>query len=128
MINQARVTRLGFFHLNLADTSSIVHFGDGGIEEPASRVIALQRAIPVFDHDETRFASYGIFTRPLLKLLPNTNVNMQVNNFDSEIQIGAVKVVLSSSSSIIRAGSGGFHEAESRIKHIRQYNNIRDIS
>ena len=118
----ARSTNIGPVYVNTVGTASIAHFGDNGTTRLLSRVIAVQRAVTRFDHDETRFASYELFARPLLELDTGLNVAFSKQDCVPEIRIERLNVIALASSSLLRAGVGGPFEAESRIKDIRQYN------
>ncbi|WP_276352002.1 spore germination protein GerPE [Cohnella caldifontis] len=101
---------------------AVMQVGDNGVSNPWDWSIALQRAIPDFYGDETRFASYSLFFRPLPAWLPAPDVGTESGGPPAEIRVGPVKVITASASILIRIGCSGGHSAESRILHIRQYN------
>lgn len=102
--------------------AAVVQVGDNGTSDLWDYAIALQRAIPDFAGDETRFASYPIFFLPIPVWPPVPSDCMSASGPGSEIRVGRVKVVTHTASSLIRIGSAGPLRAESRIKHIRQFN------
>lgn len=57
------------------------------------------------------------------KIQPSVDVIFQSRSTDP-ITIGFVKTFGVSASSLLRAGSGGAFNAESRIKHTRIFNNL----
>lgn len=125
MSTQTRTTILGCMFLNTVSSSSVVEFGDSGEADLTSRVLAIQRAIPNYEEDEFRFAAYPIFFLPKLTLQPCTEVSFHSCS-PSPIQVGSIRSLGVSASSLLRVGCGGPLQAESRIKHIRHFNN-RDI-
>lgn len=126
---QSRNTTLNCIFVNTVSTSGMVQFGDNQETNLKSRALAVQRAIANYEDDEFRFASYPIFSLPKLTLEPCVSVSFiscspQPN---ANIRVGFVRTLGVSASSLLRVGTSGPIQAESRIKHIRQYNN-RDIS
>jgi Protein of unknown function (DUF2772). len=123
MRNESRTTRIGCVVLNTVGSSSIAHFGDNETTSLKSRAIAVQRAIANVEKDEFRFASYGIFARPLLQL--STGVTVETRMADRcppDIEIGCLDVTALSSSALLRAGCGGPLTAQTRVLHIRHFN------
>ncbi|WP_130608115.1 spore germination protein GerPE [Cohnella abietis] len=117
-----RRTTLRCLFVNTVSTSGIVQLGDTCEVSLTSKALAVQRAIPDFQNDEFRFASYSIFTRPKLTLQPCNSVAFNSECPLSNIHVGEVRTLGVSASSILRVGCGGPLQAISRIKHIRQYN------
>lgn len=123
MTKPTRGTKIGRLFVNTVGTSSVAHLGDnGGSTDLKSRAIAVQRAVPEFDHDETRFAAYKLFTRPVYQLETGINVELRTEGCAPDIRIGCIDVTALSSASLLRAGCGGPLSATARIKHIRQFN------
>lgn len=117
-----RTTAIGRIYVNTVGTSSVAHFGDNGTTKLSSRALAVQRAVPEYAHDETKFAAYRIFTRPLLELNTGVSVDFSKEDRESEIRIGCLRAVALSASSLLRAGVTGPFVARTRIKHIRNFN------
>lgn len=117
-----RTTVIGRLYVNTVGTSSVAQFGDNGTTRLTSRALAVQRAVPEYSHDETKFAAYRIFTRPLIEL--DTGLSVEFGKVDCvpEIRIGCLRAVALSASSLLRAGVTGPFAAETRIKHIRNFN------
>jgi spore germination protein PE len=123
---QCRNTTLGSLYVNSVSSSSIVQLGDNDFSTLSNKVLAVQRAIPNFEDDEFRFASYRIYFLPKLTLQPCVAVAFQSCSSLPNIQVGTVYLLGVTASSNLRVGCGGPLIAESRIKDIRQFNS-RDI-
>lgn len=123
---QSRNTTLKCLFVNTVSTSGIVQFGDNQETNLKSKALAVQRAIPNYEDDEFRFASYPIFSLPKLTLEPCATVNFTSCSpaSNSNFRVGFVRTLGVSASSLLRVGTSGPLQAESRIKHIRQYNNV----
>lgn len=122
MTVQWRLSNVGFLKVNQTLFASVIQVGDNDISQLFSRVIAVQRMIPNFYRDETRFAAYPIFFRPLLELRAEPEGSLFSRSRGAEIRVDTVKVLTHNASSLIRIGSSHAVVAESRIKHIRQFN------
>lgn len=117
-----RTTKIVTIFLNTIGSSSVAQFGDNGETKLKSRAIAVQRAIPTYEQDEARFASYDIFTRPLLQLNTGLAVEFRTDDSPPDIEIGCIDVTALSSSALLRAGCSGPLTAETRILNIRHFN------
>lgn len=119
-----RLTSIGWFYLNIASFAASLQFGDTlGSVNLKNRVLAIQRAVARFEDDELRFASYPLFFLP--NPVPTTppEAAMTSTSRTGAIEIGAVKILGVTASSLVRAGNGhGPHISESRIHHFRHYN------
>jgi spore germination protein PE len=120
---QCRNTTLGNLFVNSVSSSSIVQLGDNDYSNLSNKVLAVQRAIPNFEDDEYRFASYRIFYLPKLTLQPNVAVAFQSRSPLPNIQVGSVEMLGVTAASYLRVGCGGPLVAESRILDIRHFNN-----
>jgi spore germination protein PE len=103
-----------------------VQLGDSRKNDLSSKALAIQRAVPNNSEDEYRFASYRIFSLPKLTLLPCATVDFQSQSPLPCLQVGSVRTLGVSASSLLRVGNGGPLQAITRIKHIRHFND-RDI-
>lgn len=106
--------------------SSIVQFGDRGEATPKLKALAVQRAIDHTKAGSVYFESYPIFSRPLPKLVDpeaeaRYDVCIQRVNHCPRIKVGCVYVTAVGSTASFLAGNAMRTTAESRIKHIRQY-------
>jgi len=119
-----RRTDIGRVYLNTVGTASVAHFGDNGATRLKSRAIAVQRAIALYDHDETRFAAYSLFAREPLELDTGLEVAFDKAPCEPDLRIGCLKVIALASSSLLRAGTSGPLVSQTWIKHIRQFNNL----
>lgn len=117
-----RTTVIDRIYVNTVGTSSVAHFGDNGTTRLTSRALAVQRAVPEYAHDETKFAAYRLFTRPILELDTGIRVDFRKEDGVPEIQIGCLRAVALSASSLLRAGETGPFVAQTRVKHIRNFN------
>lgn len=122
---QCRNTTLGSLFVNSVSSSSIVQLGDNDYSNLSNKVLAVARAIPNFEDDEYRFASYGIYFLPKLTLQPRVAVDFQSRSPLPNIQVGTVYLLGVSASSYLRVGCGGPLKAESRILDIRHFNNLK---
>ncbi len=122
MRKEQRTTRILSIALNTVGSSSIAQFGDNKQADLKSRAIAVQRAIPNYEQDEARFASYGLFARPLLQLNTGLTVETRMDRSPPDIEIGCIDVTALASSALLRAGCGGPHAAQTRVLHIRHFN------
>ncbi|WP_027085097.1 spore germination protein GerPE [Cohnella panacarvi] len=119
-----RTTRIVSIALNTVGSSSVAQFGDNNATNLKSRAIAVQRAVANNDEgDDVRFASYGLFTRPLLQLHTGITVGTRIDRPSPDIEIGCIDVTALSSSALLRAGCGGPLTAQTRVLHIRHFNN-----
>lgn len=123
MLQSRNITIRSLF-LNTISQSAVVQLGDHANAQLKSRAIAVQRAIPDSVADEFRFASYPIFFRDPLVLKPCRPLQFQTLHTASGIRVGTIESLGVSSSSYLRAGTGGTLSAVSRVKHIRQFNNL----
>jgi len=132
MIPQVRNTFIGCLFLNTVSLSGILQLGDSARVSLTSKAIAVQKAIPTFEDDEFRFAQFSIFFLPKLTLHPCVTASLQMDSpLPADIHIRSIRALAVSSASLFRVGCGGPLQAESRIMHIRNYNNNnknRDIS
>ncbi|MFC5701089.1 spore germination protein GerPE [Cohnella faecalis] len=124
---ESRCSRADCILINSVSLASVVQFGDNCKTELRSRALAVQRAVTDFEQDEARFASYGVFFRPELRLSGCTDVRFHSRSDGSSICVRSLYTLAVSASSLIRFGSGESHRAVARIKHIRQFNDNRDI-
>ncbi|XID94098.1 spore germination protein GerPE [Paenibacillaceae bacterium WGS1546] len=117
-----RTSIVGWIYVNSIGSSGTMQLGDGGKTDLKSKALAVQRAIPNNFDDEFRFASYPLFYKPALRLLPSQAVVMNSASSWPTINIGSIYALGVSDSALLRAGCGGPVRAESRIKHIRNFN------
>ena len=118
-----RTAIAGAVRINAALDSSIVQFGDGENTHLKTSAIAVQRAIPQYQGDETRFASYPIFFLPEPRPAGPPGGFLIRTRPCSKIRIGTIEAIAVRSTSVLRIGNTGNLEAHSRIHHIRHFNN-----
>ncbi|MBW5446812.1 spore germination protein GerPE [Cohnella sp. CFH 77786] len=119
---QKRLSRVGSLRIDSLLFSTVAQLGDNVFTELNSKAIALARAIPDFEGDETRFAAYPIFFLPLRELRGGPTVRFSSRSPCGEIHVGSVRAVVAGTSCLLRLGTSETFFAESRIKHIRQFN------
>lgn len=122
MTGSCRLSIIGIMKLDTVSDASVVQLGDSCCVELNERAIALQRRIPDFYKDETKFAAYRIFSMPLPIWGQAPDAVLTRRNRASDIRVGEIRINAVSASSYIHAGSAVTLSAKSRIKHIRQYN------
>ncbi len=120
---QGRNSTLDFLFVNTVGSTGIVQLGDGVETTLRSKAIAVQRAIPNYVDDEFRFAAYPLFFLPKKWLQPCVDVEFQSVSPLPNIHVGLIRTLGVSASSLLRIGLSGPIKAESRIKHIRHFNN-----
>jgi len=122
MTDPSRLSVIGEVKINTALDACIVQFGDTFDSDTIDYAIALQRQIPNFRGDETRFASYPIFSLPLPRIQSPDDGILVSRIPESRIYVGDVRVIAIRASSYFQAGFVDRYTAESRILHIRQFN------
>jgi spore germination protein PE len=119
---QKRLSVVGTLYVTRQAEAAIVQIGDNVISDLFNRTIALQRAIPDFQGDETRFAAYSIFSRPILELQAGPSVDFHSRSPVADIRVRYIHPLVVTASALLRIGVTKTLVAESRIKHIRQFN------
>jgi len=127
MNHDRRTTTLFSLFVNTVSSSGIVQLGDGDNTDMTSKALAVQRAVANVQKDEFFFESYPLFYFP--KLVPSAEVPV---SFRSEslfpvLRVGCIYALGVSSSSTLRAGCSGQVQGISRIKHIRNFNQPRQV-
>ncbi|WP_165279939.1 spore germination protein GerPE [Paenibacillus protaetiae] len=121
-----RTAEVGGIYIIDLSLSGILQLGDHASATPLLRGLALQRETEHKSEQDVYFESYNIFDRPLPKLIdPIADSGMDVRilrtNRSPRISVGKIFITAMGASSIVQAGNGMRHTAESRIKHIRQF-------
>ncbi|MFE6797839.1 spore germination protein GerPE [Paenibacillus chitinolyticus] len=104
-------------------SAAVFQIGDNGGIHTRFRALALQREIPVYLGDEGSFEAYPIFARPHPEVQFPPEAEKTTRNLGT-IQVGPVKVLGVSASSVMQVGGSGPVSLQSRIKHIRQFRPI----
>ena len=115
-----RTAHLGSLSIVNVSLSGMVQLGDHDTYTPRVRAIAVQRQVDHTVGGEAEFAAYPIFWRPFPLLAP-PEICMTKKQWDGQIHVGSISVIGVGSSSLLQAGNGCCMQAESRIKHIRQF-------
>jgi spore germination protein PE len=100
--------------------SSVVEVGDSNQIKPTSKALAVQREFPIFFGNEGAFKQYPIFEIELPSISSEQTVPMKIKNENPIIQVGTVRIVGVSNSSVFQIGSTNTINAEARVKHFRQ--------
>lgn len=121
-----RISQIGLVSVVDVSIGAIIQFGDRAEGSPKLNALAVQRAVDHTEAGSVYFESYEIFSRPLPKLIDpaaDTGQDVQINriNHCPRINVGCISVVGVGSTSSLLAGNAMRTTAESRIKHIRQY-------
>ncbi|MCK9857267.1 spore germination protein GerPE [Paenibacillus sp. ATY16] len=121
-----RVSQIGLVSVVDVSIGAIIQFGDRAEGSPKLNALAVQRAIDHTKAGSVYFESYPIFDRPLPKLIDpvadaGEDVRVKRVNHCPRINVGCISVVGVGSTSSLLAGNAMRTTAESRIKHIRQY-------
>jgi len=120
-----RTVTAGAVKILAAEDASVLQFGDGENTRLKSAAIAVQRAIPTYHKDETRFASYPLFFLPLPRPTEPPGGMLIRARPEAAIRLGFIEVTSIRAASLFRFGNTGKLETTSRILHIRHFNNIR---
>ncbi|RKP57202.1 spore germination protein GerPE [Cohnella endophytica] len=124
MTLQCRNANVGWLFVNTVSSAGIVQLGDGEGTTQKSKALAVQSAIPTHEADEFKFAAYPLYYLPKLSLKPCVPVTFRSRSPWPTIQIGSIRTLGVSSSSLLRIGCSGPVEGENRIKDFRQFNNL----
>lgn len=116
---EPRISAVKNININSIVLSSVFQIGDINIINPRTKVIAVQREIPVFRIDETDDIAYPIFSRPIPKPIPTEPINIRRINKVPIIEVNNINVSGISTSGICQIGSNKIIDSEARIKHIR---------
>ena len=122
MTIERRTSVIGTVKVDASSNGSVAQFGDSREVRLTDRAIAVQRRIPDYEGDETRFASYPIFSLPLPRMPEQPDDAIASRSRGNAIQVGTVRLLSMSASSYLHAGCTDRLTAQSRIKHIRQFN------
>ncbi|MCM3627311.1 spore germination protein GerPE [Paenibacillus glycanilyticus] len=121
-----RLSQIGLVSVVDVSLGAIIQFGDRAEATPRLNALAVQRAIDHTKAGSVYFESYQIFNRPRQKLIDpvaeaGQDVSIRRINHCPRINVGCVFVTAVGSTSSLLAGNAMRTTAESRIKHIRQY-------
>lgn len=122
MTVECRAAVIATVKLNVSSDASVVQFGDNRDTLLTDRAIALQRRYANFRDDETRFASYPLFSLSLPQWPEQADAMLVSRSHGNSIQVGTVRLIALRASSYMHAGCTERLTAVSRIKHIRQFN------
>jgi len=121
-----RTAHIGAFLLTSIAQAGIVQFGDRGETNARLRALAVQRQESHLTAGDFFFESYDIFNRQLPVLTdPDYDegnvIRIHRTNCSPNINVGIVRIIAAGSAASLLAGNSKCYTAESRIKHIRQY-------
>lgn len=117
---QDRISLVKNIKINSVLFSSIVQIGDFNIGNVKSKVLAVQREIPIFLTNEGNFEVYPLFSRPIPIPVMDGSIRHHVVHQSPFIKVKNIKINGISASSIFQVGSSHWIESEARVKHIRQ--------
>jgi len=127
MTIECRLAVIGTVKLNVSSDASVVQFGESREVAMTDRAIALQRRYATFQGDETKFASYPLFSLPMPQFPEQSDGMLVSRSHGNSIQVGTIRLIALRASSYLHAGCMERLMAESRIKHIRQFNDAASL-
>ncbi len=101
--------------------SAISHIGDSYTLSPESKVFAVARELPVYHDIEDDLPDYPVFTEQIPIPEITEHVNVTIKNESPTITTGSISIIGVSTSAIVHIGSTEHIDAQSRIKHLRQF-------
>lgn len=107
-------------YVNSLLSSSILSIGDTSVINPETKVLAIQREVPIFYENEGDFSAYPLFSQPIEQPIVKESVEMIIINKSPKIQVENINITGVSSSSIVHIGTTECIKNESRIKNFRQ--------
>ncbi|WP_209124638.1 spore germination protein GerPE [Alkalihalobacillus sp. BA299] len=118
---QKRISHVDFVNVTDVSTSSILQVGDSYRITPRSRALAVQRQIEFFYGDEGNFDVYPIFQIDIPKPVVTEPIRITRTNENPFIRVNNIKLIGAAASSVVHIGSNSMIDAETRVKHIRQF-------
>lgn len=120
-----RTSCVDWFQLNSAGLSSVIEIGDSSVIQSFSRALALQREQELFLGQEGEFSDFSIFSSSSAFISDASFPYIHIDNLQSpNINVKNLKVIALSSAAVVHIGSSKSIQMETRIKHIRQLQNI----
>ncbi|OLO29032.1 hypothetical protein BTR23_16805 [Alkalihalophilus pseudofirmus] len=118
---QKRISHVN--HMNVTDvsTSSLFQVGDSYNITPRSRALALQRQIEFFYGDEGNFEAFPIFHIQNPQPVFTEPISISRSNENPFIHVNSIKITGTAAASVLHIGSNCMIDAETRVKHIRQF-------
>lgn len=121
-----RTSSVGFLRVISIAQAGVFQVGDRANTNSKLRAIAVQRQEDHMKSGEAFFESYEIFNRPLPVLHDpefddGNGIQLSRTNCSPNITVGYLQVIAAGSAASILIGNGVNLQAESRIKHIRQF-------
>lgn len=101
---------------------SVCKLGDTLTLRPTSRVFALQRERAEFDgREEEPDEELPAMKRPIMPPEADVRVRVRTHNEHPFIVVERIRVISASTAGVVHLGNCRTVEAESRVKHIRQF-------
>ena len=107
-------------NLKSVGISATFQIGDIKTIKPRTKIIAVQREIPIYYGDEGNFNSFPIFSKSIPKPVIHEEININRVNLNPFIQVDTIHVLGVSSSGVFQVGSNDYIDSEARTKNIRQ--------
>ncbi|GIP33776.1 spore germination protein GerPE [Paenibacillus sp. J2TS4] len=120
-MSRLRISVVGLLRAKDIEFSSIVQIGDSLRLTPESLIFAVQRNRTFYYGREGEDLDYPIFRDPIPSPPRREPVNVRFINESPFIKVGAIDIQGVSVSGIVQIGSNQGIDAESRVKHIRQF-------
>jgi spore germination protein PE len=121
LARQTRVSQVGELLMASIQTGSIVFIGDNVAIDVNVKAIAVQREVANFlDAEEGDFADYRVFSQPIPEPSPESEVDFDVDNCESCLQVDRMRIISMADSAILQIGSNRLVSGEARVKQFRQ--------
>jgi spore germination protein PE len=116
----SRISCVKTINVKAVSFASTFLIGDSTEIIPVSKALAVQREALIFLDNEGDYSQFPIFSQPIPKQQITEQITVNRINHSPFINVGHIKILGVSSSSVFQVGSTKMIDAEARIKHIRQ--------
>ncbi|MDE5413586.1 spore germination protein GerPE [Alkalihalobacterium chitinilyticum] len=118
---QNRISHVNTINVNDVSLSSTFQVGDSYHINQWSRALAVQRQIPFYFGNEGNFDVFPMFHIKNPMPVITEPINITRTNENPFIHVDHIRVIAVGSASSLHIGSNSIINAETRIKHIRQF-------
>lgn len=119
-----RISSVNTINIQSVAIGGVFLIGDSQLTIPRSKALAVQREEQIFFDEEGDLSEYSIFNRDLEAPSVTERINIQRINQSPIIHVNHIDIIGVSTSAVFQIGSTGFIDADSRVKHIRQLNDV----
>lgn len=118
----SRSSLVNWIYVSSQDSSSVIQIGDSNQITPTTKIYALQRQLPTFNDNELDdLSQYPIYSQSIPLPLLTESLRQTTIHENPVIKVGGIRIIGLAASSVLHVGSTRTIQAESRIKHNRQY-------